>query len=308
MLSMLSGECPPTFLRTGGQNPFSRNMRHQSAVKGGDMIALPIPKTIDAITPEWLTGAINASGENSVSVTSFKAEEIAAGVGFNSKLARLTIHYEGVHVDAPLSLVVKLPTLAPGGRGLATMFRFYEREVRFYEEIAGRVPIRVPRAYHSAYDPASGDFVLLLEDLAPARLGDPLVGCSLDETQSAVRAIAELHATWWQKPELGAFAWMPNVNDPVHHSAEPAYQQCWPGYLAFAGNRLSLELRRIGEHLSTRVIRMLDVLHSRPCTFVHGDYRADNLFFTRGGTAPKSPRLIGRLPTADAARSISPIL
>jgi hypothetical protein len=250
------------------------------------MTRLPIPKTIDAITPEWLTEAIAQSGARSAIVSSFDTEEIAAGVGFNGKLARLSLHYEGANEDAPASLVVKLPTPDPGGRGISTMFRFYEREVRFYEEIAGRVPVRVPHVYYGTFDPPSGDFVLLMEDLAPARLGDPLAGCSLEEAQSAVCAVAKLHAAWWQRAELGAFSWMPNINDPVHHSAEPTYQQCWPGYLAFAGDRLSPEIRQIGERLSTRIIRVLDLLAERPRTFVHGDYRADNMLFalTQSGT------------------------
>src|SRR5207248_11420079 len=37
--------------------------------------------------------------------------------------------------------------------------------------------IRVPAMYFGAADPKSGDFVMLMEDLAPARLGDQLAGC-----------------------------------------------------------------------------------------------------------------------------------
>ena len=69
------------------------------------------------------------------------------------------------------------------------MFRFYEREIRFYQEIASRTAVRVPRDYFSAFDAANGDFVLVLEDMAPARLGDPMAGCSFDEVQSAASAI-----------------------------------------------------------------------------------------------------------------------
>ncbi len=49
------------------------------------------------------------------------------------------------------------------------------------------------------------------------------------------------------------------------------------------------ELRRTGEALATNVIRMLDGFVERPNTLVHGDYRADNLFF--GGAGQGSPAL-----------------
>ena len=38
-------------------------------------------------------------------------------------------------------------------------------------------------------------------------------------------------------------------------------------------------LRRTGEALAPNVIRMLDGFVERPITLLHGDYRADNLFF-----------------------------
>ncbi|MEE3922457.1 hypothetical protein V2I01_41560 [Micromonospora sp. BRA006-A] len=42
------------------------------------------------------------------------------------------------------------------------------REVAFYRELAGALPLPVPRCYAAGYDESSGDFVLLLGDAAPA--------------------------------------------------------------------------------------------------------------------------------------------
>jgi aminoglycoside/choline kinase family phosphotransferase len=76
---------------------------------------------------------------------------------------------------------------------------------------------------------------------------------------------------------------MPVANDPVHHFAQAAFQQCWTPFVDFIGEQLSPQMRRTGERMSTRIIDMLNVLADRPRTLVHGDYRADNLFF--GGAA-----------------------
>ena len=59
--------------------------------------------------------------------------------------------------------------------------------------------------------------------------------------------------------------------------------------MQFVGDKMTPALRRMGEALATNVIRMLDGFVERPNTLVHGDYRADNLFFS--GTGQGSPAL-----------------
>jgi hypothetical protein len=235
---------------------------------------LAIPKQPEDLTAEWLSEALG------VKVVAVAAEPIAAGVGFLGKLARLTPRYAGAAAGAPRSLIAKLPTLDPGTRQLARLFRFYEREVRFYQELAEQVALRVPRAYHAAADAASGDFVLLLEDLAPARIGDQLESCDAAQARMAVRDIAALHAGWWQSPRLADLAWMPAANDPVHLAVAGIYQQCWPAFLQFAGSNLPEPVKRIGEALASRINRIQHIFTTeRPNTIVHGDFRLDNLFF-----------------------------
>jgi aminoglycoside/choline kinase family phosphotransferase len=245
--------------------------------------ALSIPKSPDALSADWLTSALCNGGLAGIpTVTSFEYEPIAEGVGFLGKLGRLRLNYAGAAAGAPLTLIAKLPTEDEKSRQLAMAFRFYEREVSFYQEIGSRAGIRVPTLHYGAADPSNGDFVLLLEDLAPARVGDQLQGCTGDQARVAIKAIAECHASWWQSPRLESLAWLPTTNDPIHHFAQPAFQQCWAPFVQFVGDKLSPAMKRTGEALATKIILMLDGLADMPKTLVHGDYRADNLFF--GGT------------------------
>lgn len=238
------------------------------------MAALEIPKTPDALTAAWLGAALQAK------VASVAYEPIAAGVGFLGKLGRLRLVYaDGGAPGLPQTLIAKQPTLDERSRQLTVMFRFYDREVAFYRDIGQQAGIRVPKLHHGASDPASGDFVMLLEDLAPAVLGDQVAGCSAEQARHAVAAIARCHARWWRDPKLAAFTWLPATNDPIHHFAQPAFQQCWPAFVQFVGDTLTPELKRTGEALGGNVIRMLDGVAGWPQTLVHGDYRADNLFF-----------------------------
>src|SRR5262245_3281769 len=254
------------------------------------MAIVEIPRSPDALSPEWLTAALRsggaAGGAMNAEVASFDYEPIAAGVGFLGKLGRLRLRYAEDGKGLPRTLVVKQPTQDARSRQLAIMFRFYEREVRFYHEIGSDAGIRVPTMHFGAADPQSGDFVMLMEDLAPARVGDQLAGCSARDAHSAVGAIAKCHAVWWQDPRLTAFAWLPATNDPINHFAQLAYQQCWEPFVQFVGGKMTPALRRTGETLATNVVRMLDGFVERPNTLVHGDYRADNLFFDDTGQGP----------------------
>jgi hypothetical protein len=45
----------------------------------------------------------------------------------------------------------------------------YEREIRFYREVAPHTPIRVPRVYAAILDLAENLYTLVLEDLTRSR-------------------------------------------------------------------------------------------------------------------------------------------
>lgn len=62
----------------------------------------------------------------------------------------------------------------------------YEREVRFYTDIAPGLEGPVAQCYHAAYDPDSGAFDLVLSDAAPAVVGDEIRGASPDQARLAL--------------------------------------------------------------------------------------------------------------------------
>ncbi len=246
------------------------------------MAGLEIPAGPDELTPEWLTDALRETGTiRKATVTSFdKKDDIAAGVGFMGVLAQVSPHYDQAEQGAPQSLIAKFPTPVPEAREVADSLRFYEKEVRFYEQIADEVELRTPRRYYSAVDPQTQNFVLLLEDLAPARVGDQLAGCTVAEADLCIRELAKFHATWWESPRLAGLDWMPFTNDPpMAESVQENYQEAWEPFLEFAGDRLPAAVREVGERFGESVITMMDRFGAPPRTIIHGDYRLDNLFF-----------------------------
>jgi hypothetical protein len=120
--------------------------------------------------------------------------------------------------------------------------------------------------------------VLLLEDLAPARVGDQVAGCTVEQAELAVRGIASLHAAWWEQPPLRDLIWMPLLAD-IHPSAADFSQAMWGRCVESHGAALPPALLRLGERLGERALAALSELAGPPHTIVHGDYRLDNLFF-----------------------------
>lgn len=244
------------------------------------------PRTVEAITPQWLTGALRGCGAlDGCAVTSFECAPLGAGTGFMSAMGRLSLAYDGPAPGAPRSLIAKLAPLHPGARQIDLAFHFYEKETGFYRLVAPSSPIRTPRAYHVSFEPETNDFILLLEDLAPARLGDQVEGLCAEDTALAVTAAGRLHARWWNCPELDGFDWLLPINSPQMRSLQPIYQQCWPAVVDFLGDKMPAEMKRTGERLATRIEAMLDLVAERPRTVMHGDFRADNMFFQVGETA-----------------------
>lgn len=239
-----------------------------------------IPQTVDALTPAWLTAALREQGSiGDAAVTGVTAEVVGAGVGILCLLNRLTLQYDRPAPGAPATLIAKIPSPDPQTRGLAGAFRFYEREVRFYRDLAPALALPTPRCYYSAFDPASGDFILLLEDLAGARLGDQLAGCTAAEAELAIRELALSHAAWWNHPKLDALDWMPVTGDPVNKAGMQLYGMARPAFVARFGDICPPELLRLSENLEAHFCAMLDMFCAGPRTVLHGDYRLDNLFF-----------------------------
>lgn len=245
------------------------------------MTGLPLPANSAAITVEWLNEALGQTDITcGATISAFEREVIGEGAGFVGELTRIKLTYDRLVASAPASLVAKLPTADEAFRSLALLLRLYEREIHFYEEIASEVELRTPHRYFSAMDIPAGAYVLLLEDLAPARCGDQLASCSSDEATLALTEIAKFHAAWWNNARVEEFTWMPAIGDPtVGQLLEVTYQQSWPSFVERYGGQVPESILDIGERFGAKFGALIDELAERPETITHTDFRLDNMFF-----------------------------
>ena len=243
------------------------------------MNRLTVPKNLQDITASWLTEALAArvtSGR--ASVTSCSAESIGAGQGFMSHMFRLKLCYDYDHPGLPRTMIIKLPSTDPQLRALSDRLQQGQREVRFYQQIPAHGHLQAPDAYYYDIDAATGNTVLILEDVASGRQGDSVLGCSLPEARHCISRLAKFQASWWDHPNLHALDWMP-LKDAETRLYQELYADAWKSLIEKAGNGMPQALRSLGNRLRTEIPRIKAKLATHPLTIIHGDYRLDNCFF-----------------------------
>ena len=249
-------------------------------------MSIGFPKGPEDVTAEQLTAALRAGGTlgSRARVTEFSDEQIGVGVGILALLWRLAVSYDPP-AAGPATMVLKLPHTMPVSRQIADAFRFYLREVRFYEVVAARTPLDTPDCYYSAFDDASGDFVLLIEDLGARRMVDQVEGVGPDDARAVVTALARHHAFWWQRAELATWDWAARIIDPPNPQAlVPALEASWPIVEANFADCLPEPMFEAAATFSQHIVGLMEQLSEPPVTFLHGDSRLDNFFFD--GSAP----------------------
>lgn len=254
-----------------------------AADKGGPPAASEpaAPASPGELTPAWLTHALHQAGViGEARVASIDVRPIGNGMAGRAVQAGLV--YEGEAAGAPTSVVVKLPA-APGSTlDMALRLGIYEREARFYTEVASSFPMPAPRLYHSA-SPAPGCFTLVLEDLSPASEGSLLYGCTFEQAKTIAGWVATAQAAWWASPRLDALAWLPAPNYAAAASvAVESADRAWKIFRGKLGPGAPSHVVALGERLADTP-HVLDQLSAEPRTLVHGDLRAPNVMFAPDG-------------------------
>jgi hypothetical protein len=235
----------------------------------------------DEVDAHWLTAALQGSKALvDARVVSFTAEAVGTGqVGHN---VRYTLTYDRREPAAPATVVVKFPSPDETSRSTGVAIGTYEKEARFYRDLAGTVAIRIPRCHQVEFDEATRLSTLVMEDLAPAEQGDQLAGCSVDDAALVVDEMPALHAPRWGDPTLVEIGWLRPPSPEGARGVADLYAALLPGFLERFGERLSSELRdlapRFGDGLESWATRRV----GGPLTLVHGDFRLDNLLFGPG--------------------------
>ncbi|MGH9093549.1 MAG: phosphotransferase [Acidimicrobiales bacterium] len=238
------------------------------------MGVLPVPHGMEDLRPQWLTAAL-ADVAGGAAVIEVTCERVGNGMVADS--VRLGLRWDGP-TAAPVSVIAKVPAAAADSRSAAAATRTYELEAAFYQHLAGTVDVHRPVCFLSLFDPGSGDYVVLLEDLAPADPGDQLTGCGVDDAAAVLPELAALHAPRWGDPTLLDLGWLPRPGPEGARGTAELVALVFPGFVDRYQDQVDADVLRLAEGFVPRIeTYLLD--REEPWTVNHGDFRLDNLLF-----------------------------
>lgn len=247
------------------------------------MSGAPLPPMPSGLTPEWLTEALRGTGllAEDVAIEALEVRQVGEGVGMMSELSRLVPAYSEPFAGAPASFIAKYPSQNPTNRQIAMDFNLYEREVRYFAELDPLTTAVCPQTYLTELD--GDNFIILMEDLADYRVGDQIVGATLEETELAIDELAKLHAAFWEK--VDGIAWIPHVCGSQHASnMQMGTVSGWDQMVSVFGDYLSTPVLAARADIQRSVAPLQAFLDRPPITLAHGDFRMENLLY---GTAPE---------------------
>jgi len=237
--------------------------------------------TIDTISPQWLTDVLGTAGfvDGTVLGVDTQPLEVASAAG---DLARLSLTYE-TNGRGPATIIAKAPGSGETQRMMDAAMGLFSRERFVYAELAGSLPVRLPRCYHAGGD--DGASPMLLEDLRDLRMGDQVAGLDRADAERLVDVLADLHAAFWEsEPPGGDTSRLVSWTDPVFGTMLTQLVMSGVGALRerYAG-RVPAGILEAIEQVAPDWTMVLRRCAEGPQTFVHNDFRLDNIFFEPDG-------------------------
>ena len=232
------------------------------------------PTSLEDIKTPWLEEVLGISHLKDFSITSPKDL-----VGYGSDIGFLNIRGGGS--DLPTDFFIKVPPKEKGSRAAVLKFGGFQREIMFYRHFAPVLPVRSPRPYATQFEINTGAGILILEDCSRMKSfrfnqAPPLK----KELQQIVRALAKLHAHFWNQTETvfgysRSFSSNNNAND---RCPTEIVDREWPeSYLA---THLPCNMTKLAVRLSQEVSYLkCHACVSKHKTLVHRDFHLQNVLY-----------------------------
>ena len=221
----------------------------------------------------WFDGVLGGAGARVTDI-----ERARIGTGQVADSYQVHLRTEPPDGGVPASVVAKLTSDSEQSRAAGRSEMNYLREVRFYQEVAPQLAARVPSCHHAEIDSNGTEFVLVLEDLSPARPGNQLTGCTVEETELALAQAARFHAPFWDDDGLRGSDWL-----DISASYWARFEQMLPTWFAGFAERYRDRMDAADLDAAQRFVDRIDAYYRRlracPFTIQHGDFRPDNVLF-----------------------------
>ena len=207
---------------------------------------MAIPSSVEELTPAWLSEALGAAVDG--------VEVLDAHSGTTGR-ARLRLRGAS---GLPGTVFVKLQPFLAEQRQFLRVTGLGVAEARLYAAVGNELPVRVPQVWHSSFDEAEAQFVMVLEDLVASdcRFPAPDDGDVLAVATSLFDELALLHATYWDRelPWLGTHVLSTRSSKQQRKSIGGATAIVQSALDQFAGD-MPPAFRALGELYAARLAR-----------------------------------------------------
>lgn len=248
---------------------------------------MDFPRTVDEITPAWLTQVLRQSGAiGGNTVRSIETSNIGADQGLQGDVSRISIAYANQESSTPESVVVKLSLADDERRAQLNNLGASEREVWFYNELAADAGISIPGVYFSKFDTESGHMNIVQEDVGRFRVVDQSDDCSFDDAITALTGLAQMHARWWNSDQLSNYPWLGGpANSDRFKNMTDAYNERLEGCFEALGEWLPAGFESLARKYQSKLAEVAMKNSRGALTLTHGDYRTGNLVFDDTGSS-----------------------
>jgi hypothetical protein len=249
------------------RTPPADNARRRRRVESRVIMSVraPIPKDVDDLTAAWFSAALGRD------VTEATVIERSSGT-----TGRARVELRG-RPDVPRTVFVKLAPFDERQRDLVDKTGMGVAEARFYRDLAGEVPVRVPGVWFA--DTRGDGYVMVIEDLVASGCRFPTPEDDDIEARATdiVEQLAGLHARFWESPRFAP-------DSDLHWLTRR-------GARGGGGGRqfVKMAVDAFGDRMGETFLRLVDIYMARAedvaqlwiagkGTLVHGDPHLGNLF------------------------------
>lgn len=244
---------------------------------------MPISE-LSRVDPDWLTGTLATNGH----LTAGRVESVKHVVLKTSKFLDVVRLQVGYSADAscesravpPTKLILKF---GKPDREIKRSLIFAHREFEFYNSITRSMDSPpTARCYDATFEPQSGGFHFLLEDLSATHthVGNPLPPSVL-ECEQIVECLARFHAAWWNDSRIGTEIGRP-YGEERSSKRMVNIQRRTDRFLRLLGDRISPARRVALLDQCALYPRLLERQGAGHLTIIHGDAHSQNFLIAAG--------------------------
>jgi hypothetical protein len=247
-------------------------------------------------------GDLDAKALSEILGRTVRSVEMLDGSAGTTSRARLALTGD----DVPEFVFVKMSATTAAIRMLGELANLGENEARFYRQLAPELS-GVPKSYGAVFDPLTGRYAILLEDLSQdsCEFFDTLHPLDKDEASQIVELLAHVHGTFWNRlPPTGGkgvLGWLTATCDERSLPITTPIMRLSARRLADRTS-IAIEDGRFVIENYPAVTRLMD---TAPHTVLHGDPHPGNIYFRNGKAGLLDWQVVRRgHPTRDIAYTL----